>query len=145
MFCSNCGGKNADHARFCATCGQPTGAAAGAPVPAPPPPPPQFAPSAASPPSPQQPYGAPPPTAGMPRPDIATHLFLAILTTLFCCLPFGVIAIVFASQVKPKLAAGDYAGAATSSGRAKLFGILALVGGLFTIGAYALWMFSISQ
>lgn len=35
----------------------------------------------------------------------------SILVTLFCCLPFGVVGIVFASQVNSKFAAGDYNGA----------------------------------
>jgi len=39
----------------------------------------------------------------------------AILCTLFCCLPFGIVAIVFAAQVDGKLAAGDYNGAVYSS------------------------------
>ena len=39
----------------------------------------------------------------------------SILVTLFCCLPFGIIGIVFASQVSSKFAAGDYAGALQAS------------------------------
>jgi hypothetical protein len=39
----------------------------------------------------------------------------AILVTIFCCLPFGIAGIVFASQVNSKYAAGDYNGALQSS------------------------------
>ena len=39
----------------------------------------------------------------------------SILVTIFCCLPFGVVGIVFASQVNSKYAAGDYAGALKAS------------------------------
>lgn len=39
----------------------------------------------------------------------------SILVTVFCCLPFGIAGIVFASQVNSKYAAGDYAGATQSS------------------------------
>ncbi len=39
----------------------------------------------------------------------------SILVTLFCCLPFGIAGIVFASQVNSKFAAGDYAGALQAS------------------------------
>lgn len=39
----------------------------------------------------------------------------SILVTIFCCLPFGIVGIVFASQVNSKFAAGDYNGALESS------------------------------
>jgi hypothetical protein len=44
-----------------------------------------------------------------PKPD--NNLILAILSTLFCCLPAGVVAIVYASQVDTKWSQGDVAGA----------------------------------
>jgi len=39
----------------------------------------------------------------------------SILVTIFCCLPFGIVGIVFASQVNSKFAGGDYAGAEKAS------------------------------
>ena len=39
----------------------------------------------------------------------------SILVTIFCCLPFGIAGIVFASQVNSKAAAGDYTGAMEAS------------------------------
>lgn len=42
----------------------------------------------------------------------------SILVTLFCCLPFGIAGIVFASQVNSKFAAGDYNGALQASNNA---------------------------
>ena len=42
---------------------------------------------------------------------VPNHLVWAILSTLFCCLPLGIVSIVFAAQVNGKLAAGDVAGA----------------------------------
>ncbi len=39
----------------------------------------------------------------------------SILVTLFCCLPFGIVGIIFASQVSSKHAAGDHAGALQAS------------------------------
>ena len=39
----------------------------------------------------------------------------SILVTIFCCLPFGVAGIVFASQVNSKWATGDFAGAEQAS------------------------------
>jgi hypothetical protein len=38
---------------------------------------------------------------------------------IFCCVPFGIPAIVFAAQVNGKLAAGDYEGAVETSKKAK--------------------------
>ena len=39
----------------------------------------------------------------------------SILVTLFCCLPFGIAGIVYASQVNSKFASGDYEGALRAS------------------------------
>jgi uncharacterized membrane-anchored protein len=49
----------------------------------------------------------------------------AILTTLFCCLPFGIVSIVYAAQVDGKYNSGDYAGAVASSKSAKTWAIAA--------------------
>jgi hypothetical protein len=42
----------------------------------------------------------------------------SILVTIFCCLPFGIVGIVNASQVNAKYAAGDYDGAQRASNEA---------------------------
>ncbi|MFZ3275199.1 MAG: CD225/dispanin family protein, partial [Lutibacter sp.] len=39
------------------------------------------------------------------------YLIESILVTIFCCLPFGIVGIVFAAQVNAKFDAGDYEGA----------------------------------
>lgn len=39
----------------------------------------------------------------------------SILVTIFCCLPFGIAGIVFATQVNSKWASGDQAGALQAS------------------------------
>ncbi len=49
------------------------------------------------------------------------YLVWAILTTIFCCLPFGIVSIVFAAQVNSKWMMGDYDGARASSKNAKLW------------------------
>lgn len=67
---------------------------------------------------------APPAVAVVPprsTESVPTHLAPAILATLFCCLPFGIAAIVFAAQVNSKLQAGDVAGAKESSRKAKMW------------------------
>ena len=87
-------------------------------------------------------YGAPPPAPsyeaggvqGTPPPN---YLVWAILSTIFCCLPFGIASIVFAAQVNGKWNYGDHAGAQDSSAKAKRFAIIAAVVGVVVNGAYA--------
>jgi len=47
------------------------------------------------------------------------YLVQSILVTIFCCLPLGVVGIVFAAQVNSKFAAGDVDGANQASADAK--------------------------
>jgi hypothetical protein len=60
-------------------------------------------------------------SAGRPAGVVKPHNYLlsAILVTLLCCLPFGIVSIVYASQVDSKFNLGDYAGAQASSESAK--------------------------
>jgi ABC-type multidrug transport system permease subunit len=51
------------------------------------------------------------------RPD--NNLVGAILSTLCCCLPFGIVSIVYAAQVNTKYSVGDYAGAEESAAKSK--------------------------
>jgi hypothetical protein len=83
----------------------------------------------------------PPPAApgGPPKgakPD--TYLVSAILATLFCCLPFGVVAIVYAAQVDSKWHAGDQAGAQEASGKAKLWSNVSALTGVVILGGWIL-------
>jgi len=65
---------------------------------------------------------------------VSNYLVPAILCTIFCCLPFGIPAIIFAAQVNTKLAAGDVEGATEASKKAKIWCFVAfglgLVGGI---------------
>jgi hypothetical protein len=65
--------------------------------------------------------GAPASYAGVGMPNVPNYLWQSIVCTLCCCLPFGIPAIVFASQVNAKLAAGDVPGAMESSRKAKMW------------------------
>ncbi len=58
---------------------------------------------------------------------IPNHMVWAILTTLFCCLPLGVVSIVYASQVDGKRAAGDIAGARIAADKARFWAIASAV------------------
>lgn len=53
--------------------------------------------------------------------NIPNYLLPSILVTFCCCLPLGVVAIIFAAQVNSKQAAGDIAGAMEASRKAKMF------------------------
>lgn len=64
------------------------------------------------------------------------HLALSIITTILCCLPAGIVSIVYASQVNSKYSAGDYEGAIRASKNAKTWWIVALVTGLVTLIGY---------
>lgn len=74
-------------------------------------------------------------------PHIPNYLVQSILATLCCCMPVGIVALVFAAQVNSKLAAGDVAGAQASSASARTWSIVALIAGLVTgagLGALSL-------
>lgn len=81
-----------------------------------------------------------PPPVGDSREYIPNHLVWAILSTLFCCLPFGIVSIVFASQVDGKRAAGDIAGAREASGKAKFWAMLSAGLALIPITLYLVFV-----
>lgn len=58
------------------------------------------------------------------------YLVYSILTTLFCCLPFGIVGIVKSAQVSSKYQSGDYEGAMQASRDAKKWSMIALICGL---------------
>ncbi len=66
--------------------------------------------------------------AGAKSPD--NYLVWAILSTILCCLPLGIVSIVKATQVNTKLLAGDMAGAQQASADAKKWAIITAVVGI---------------
>jgi uncharacterized membrane protein YvbJ len=112
MFCSQCGANNADNAAVCMQCGKSLQAAAS--------------------PAPLQTTGVVVPPAA----PVQNYLVFAILVTVFCCLPTGIAAIVFAAQVNGKLQAGNLAGAQADSKNAKLWCLISLGLGLGGILIY---------
>lgn len=76
-------------------------------------------------------FGGSPPFA---KPS--TNLVGAILATLFCCLPTGIVAIVYAAQVDTKWNVGDWHGAKEASKKAQMWANVSLGLGILAILAY---------
>ena len=69
------------------------------------------------------------------------YLAWAILATIFCCIPFGVVAIVYAAQVNSLVAAGNYAAAWQASQNAKKWCFVSLFTGIAVSILYFLAIF----
>lgn len=66
-----------------------------------------------------------------------SYLAWAILATLCCCLPTGIVAIVYAAQVDSRWYGGNYVGAQEASDKAKLWIWISLGLGVLSFGAYS--------
>jgi hypothetical protein len=55
------------------------------------------------------------------------------IISLFCCLPLGIVAVIFAARVNGQVQAGDTAGALESSRKAKMFSYISIGLGLVWI------------
>src|ERR1044071_8340389 len=80
----------------------------------------------------------PPPPAGGSA-TVPNYLVPAIIS-IFCCWPLAIPAIIFATQVNGKVAAGDIAGAQDSSKKAKMFSFIAIGIGIVIILIYVIMM-----
>ncbi len=72
----------------------------------------------------------PPPPMSMGQNQVPNYLVQSILVTLCCCMPLGIVAIIFSAQVNNALAIGNFAGAQEASRKAKMWCIIALACGL---------------
>lgn len=78
-----------------------------------------------------------------PKPD--NYLVWAILSTIFCCLPFGIVAIVYAAKVNSLYSVKQYALALDASNKAKNWTVAAAVTGFVIIFLYlVLYLFIIA-
>ncbi|MCV7195640.1 CD225/dispanin family protein [Mycobacterium angelicum] len=84
-----------------------------------------------------QPPGYPPPQPGYPaqqpgygQPEPDNYLVWAILVTVLCCLPFGIVSIVNATKVSGLWAQGRYAEAQAASASAKKWAIIGAIAGV---------------
>jgi len=73
----------------------------------------------------------PPPSVNASAPAPNNNLVFAIIATVvsvvFCCLPHGLISLIFALQVNNKAAAGDLQGALNAAKQAKLWAIVSII------------------
>lgn len=65
--------------------------------------------------------------------EVPDYLAQSILVTIFCCLPLGIPAIVYAALAKGRKEAGDYEGARTHSETAKGWCIAAFILGIIAL------------
>jgi len=71
-------------------------------------------------------------------PKVQNYLVPSILVTVCCCVPAGIVAIVFAAQVNSKLGAGDISGAQDSARLARMWTWIAFGCGVLAAITYAI-------
>ena len=121
-FCRNCGNQVNDGTKFCPKCGQAVDGATQQQVNQ------QQAQAYQQPVQGyQQPTQAYQQTQQQQPPQPSSNLVLAILSTIFCCVPTGIYAIIQASKVEKLYLAGDYNGAEIAAGDAKKWSIIGMV------------------
>ena len=72
------------------------------------------------------------------RPQLNTWLIPAILVTVLCCMPFGLVSVIFATKANNALNTGNYQQAQIDSERAKIWFFVALVLGFISTVLYVL-------
>ena len=123
MFCPTCGREADEDARFCDNCGATLDQSSGGPG---------YAPRVL----PDQPgYGT--------AVNVPNYLVQAILVTIFCCLPAGIVAIVFAAQVNGRVRSGDLTDAQRLSRNAKIWCWVSFGVGLAGAILYVLFIFGL--
>jgi ABC-type Fe3+ transport system permease subunit len=93
------------------------------------------------PPQPPQPGwpGPQPGWQGQSEPD--NHLVWAILCTVLCCLPIGIVSLVYSNKVSGLWTQGRYAEAQAAADNAKKWAIIgAIVGAVFAVIIVVLWV-----
>ena len=119
MFCTKCGKDIPENASFCPSCAAPVNVQYQ-----------QQTAFAQQPVTPQQ-------TAAIQEPAKVTDwLIPGIIATVCCCLPLGVVSIVFAAQANSQAQQGNYEEAQKTADKAKLFFILSIVLGLIGVVLY---------
>ena len=73
---------------------------------------------------------------GYPAPPPPNHLVMAIVTTVACCLPLGIVSLVYSNKVNTLWQTGRHAEAIEASNKAKNWWIASIVVGLVAIMIY---------
>ena len=129
MFCKKCGMQIDDNSNFCEHCGADQRPAA--------------QPEAFNPQPQESPIGYQP--VFNPQPEAApvkgtAYLVWSILVTLFCCMPLGIPAIIFAAKIDNCNARGDFYAAAQNARKAKSFCIWGAVLSVVFLVFYLVFM-----
>lgn len=106
-FCSNCGSSLENNSLFCPTCGQRVGVIVNVQH--------------------QDSFSIPPNTEDSKPFKPNTNMTLAILTTVLCCVPLGVYAIVLANKVDTLYYAGEYKLAEMAAQDSKKWSIIGIL------------------
>ncbi|MEX0953389.1 MAG: CD225/dispanin family protein [Nitriliruptoraceae bacterium] len=69
---------------------------------------------------------------------VDTWLWQSIVATLLCCLPIGIVAIIFSAQAQSAINMGDHAKAQDRARLAKILTIVAVVVGVVVVGTAVL-------
>ena len=115
MYCPQCGTEAEEGARFCGKCGRALSGSTEQSRPAP---------------ATREVRAYAPNHRREDRPHVPNHLAGAILSTVCCCPPTGIVSIAYAAQVNGKVAAGDLAGARKASQNAKTWAWVSVVLGI---------------
>src|SRR2546426_2678462 len=85
-----------------------------------------------------------PPTPSSAAAVVPNNMILAIIATVVsiigCCLPHGVVSLIFAIQVNKKAQAGDIDGATNAAKQAKMCGWISIILGVI---GFVVWCFVI--
>ena len=73
-----------------------------------------------------------------PPAEIKTYLAQSIIVTLCCCIPFGIVAIVYAARVSSLAASGNIAAAQEASRKANMWSWIAFGVGLAANAIYVI-------
>lgn len=75
-----------------------------------------------------------------------TWLVEAILATIFCCVPFGIVGIVYAAKVDSRFSIGDYQGAVNASNNAKKWVKYSVIAAfIVVVGYFLLFLFGVGS
>lgn len=139
MFCPNCGVENPDNATVCSSCGANLNEVnQEQPIQQPQQPfqqpPQQFTNQPMQSQQPVSQYQQVPPQYNQPynqqpKPNINNYLIWSILCTIFCCLPCGIVGIVYSNKVNTALNMGNIEEAIKSSKTAKTWNLVGTIVG----------------